>query len=114
MKQTSKKVNKANRTEKVGTQSIAYRILIEPIITEAATSAIESNKYIFKVATDANKAQIKQAVEELYKVKVVSVNTLNVRRKLVNYGRTPGFKAGSKKAIVKLKEGDSIELFKGV
>lgn len=114
MKQTSKKVNKANRIAKAGTQSIAYRILIEPIITEAATAAIESNKYIFKVANDANKLQIKAAVEELYKVKVVSVNTLNVRRKAVNYGRTPGFKAGSKKAIVKLKAGDSIELFKGV
>lgn len=114
MKQTSKKVNKANKVAKAGAQSIAYRVLIEPIITEAATAAIEANKYIFKVATDANKSQIKAAVEELYKVKVVSVNTLNVRRKAVNYGRTPGFKAGSKKAIVKLKAGDSIELFKGV
>lgn len=114
MKQTSKKVNKANKIQKDGAQSIAYRILIEPVITEAATAAIESNKYIFKVATDATKTQIKKAIEELYKVKVIAVNTLNVRRKSVNYGRTPGLRAGSKKAIVKLKEGDTIELFKGV
>jgi len=109
MKQTSKKVNKVNSSA----SSIAYRILIEPIITEAATVAIELNKYAFKVATDATKSQIKTAIEELYKVKVVSVNTLNNHRQFVNYGRTPGFKAGSKKAIVTLKTGDSIELFKG-
>ena len=114
MKQTSKKVNKANRTDKTGASSIAYRVLIEPIITEAATVALELNKYSFKVAVDATKSQIKSAIEELYKVKVTSVNTLNNRRRAVSYGRTPGFKAGSKKAIVTLKAGDSIELFKGV
>ncbi len=114
MKQTSKKVNKANRVQKVSATSIAYRILIEPIITEAASLAIELNKYTFKVAEDANKFQIKTAIEELYKVKVTAVNTSNRKRKAVNYGKTPGFKAGSKKAIVTLKAGDSIELFKGV
>ena len=114
MKQVSKKVNKANKVEKLNGESLAYRVLIEPIITEAATAAMEVNKYVFKVATDANKIQIKAAIEELYKVKVISVNTLNVRRKAVNYGRTPGFKAGSKKAVITLKAGDSIELFKGV
>jgi len=108
MKKVSKKVNKDNSA------NIAYRILIEPVITEAATIAVEMNKYMFKVAKDANKTQIKKAIEDLYKVKVVSVNTLNNHRKAVNYGRTPGFKAGSKKAIVTVKEGDSIELFKGV
>ncbi|MFA5993620.1 MAG: 50S ribosomal protein L23 [Parcubacteria group bacterium] len=100
--------------EKASSASIAYRILIEPIITEAASLAIELNKYTFKVAEDANKFQIKKAIEELYKVKVIGVNTLNRKRKAVNYGKTPGFKAASKKAIVTLKAGDSIELFKGV
>lgn len=114
MKQTSKKVNKANKVNKVSASSIAYRVLIEPIITEAATIAIELNKYTFKVATDSTKFQIKTAIEELYKVKVIAVNTLNNHRKAVTHGRTPGFKAASKKAIVTLKAGDSIELFKGV
>jgi large subunit ribosomal protein L23 len=114
MKQVSKKVNKANKIEKASSNSIAYRILIEPLITEAATIAIESNKYMFKVALNATKPQIKTAIEELYKVKVTAVNTLNNHRKAVNYGRTPGFKAASKKAIITLKAGDSIELFKGV
>lgn len=114
MKQTSKKVNKANRIKKATGASIAYRVLIEPIITEAATMAIELNKYTFKVSTDSTKDQIKTAIEELYKVKVISVNTLNTHRKPVSHGRTPGFKAASKKAIVTLKAGDLIELFKGV
>lgn len=109
MSETKKKMNK-----EVGVSSIAYRVLIEPIITEAATMAIELNKYVFKVAADATKKQIKTAIEELYKVQVMAVNTLNKRRKPVNYGRTPGFRASSKKAIVTLKKGDSIELFKGV
>jgi len=111
--ETSKKNNKTETVGQAEVQNVAYRILIEPIITEAATAAMEENKYVFKVATDATKIQIKKAIEDLYKVKVISVNTLNVRRKAVNYGRTPGLRAGSKKAIVKLKEGDSIELFKG-
>jgi len=113
MKQARKKFNKVNKKKPVISGSIAYRILIEPIITEAATIAMELNKYTFKVAIDATKIQIKSAIEELYKVKVIAVNTLNSHRKAVNYGRTPGFKAASKKAIITLKEGDSIELFKG-
>jgi large subunit ribosomal protein L23 len=114
MKQTSKNLRGLNKNKNVSSASIAYRILIEPLITEAATIAVESNKYMFKVALDATKPQIKTAIEELYKVKVVAVNTLNNHRKAVNHGRTPGFKAASKKAIVTLKAGDSIELFKGV
>ena len=116
MKETTKKVNKVKKEDvaEIGVSSIAYRILIEPVITEAASLAIEQNKYTFKVAKDATKTEIKKSIEDLYKVKVTAVNTLNVKRKAVNYGRTPGFKAGSKKAIVTLREGDSIELFKGV
>lgn len=112
MKQTRKKFKKIHRIEKEKAGNGAYRILIEPIITEAASLAVELNKYIFKVANDANKIQIKKAIEDLYKVKVIAVNTANKRRKSVSYGRTPGLKAGSKKAVVTLKKGDSIELFK--
>jgi len=113
MKQSRKKVNKKKSTAKVVEKNITYRVLIEPIITEAASIAVELNKYTFKVAVDATKIQIKKAIEDLYKVKVKAVNTLNSRRKPVSYGRTPGFKAASKKAIVTLEKGESIELFKG-
>jgi large subunit ribosomal protein L23 len=89
-------------------------ILIEPWITEASTAAMEQNKYIFKINSDCAKGQIKKAVEDLYKVKVISVNTVKIPRKYRSYGRTPGWKSGFRKAVVTLKEGDKIELFKGV
>jgi large subunit ribosomal protein L23 len=90
------------------------QILIEPWVTEAATVAQEMNKYVFKVAADSKKQQIKMAIESAYAVKVVAVNTVNIPKKFRNYGRTPGWKAGFKKAIVTLKTGDRIELFKNV
>lgn len=89
------------------------QILIEPWITEAATAAQEIGKYIFKAAPESNKQQIKKAVEEAYKVKVTAVNTVNIPKKSRNYGRTPGWKSGFKKAIVTLKKGDSISFFEG-
>lgn len=108
MAQVKKKINEIQNLS-----GIAHKVLVEPLITEAATAAMEMNKYSFKVAPDARKEQIKAAIEGLYKVKVLSVNTVNNHRKFRNYGRTPGWKAGFKKAIVTLKAGDSIELFKG-
>lgn len=87
------------------------QILIEPWITEAATVAQEMGKYVFKVSPDSNKQQIRKAVEEAYKVKVTAVNTVNIPKKMRNYGRTPGWKAGFKKAVVTLKKGESISFF---
>jgi large subunit ribosomal protein L23 len=113
MKQISKKFNKIQKLEASAMNNIAYKILVEPIITEAASLAIELNKYTFKVTAEANKIQIRKAIEELYKVKVIAVNTSTRKRRSVSYGKTPGFKSEVKKAIVTLKEGDSIELFNG-
>lgn len=90
---------------------IAYRVLIEPWITESATMAIELNKYVFKIAPKATKEEVKKAVEDLYKVKVKSVNTIKIPRKFRMQGRTQGWKAGFKKAVVTVKEGDKIEFF---
>lgn len=95
------------------TNQIAYRILIEPWITEEATRIAELNKYIFKVAKNANKNEIKKAVEDVYNVKVKEVNTINIHRKKRIRGRTTGWKPGYKKAIVSVKEGDKIEFFEG-
>jgi len=106
------KKEKTNKTE--GDSRIAFKVLVEPWVTEASTRALELNKYVFKVGQDAGKKQVKQSIEDLYKVKVISVNTVNIPRKKQSYGRTPGWKSGYKKAIVTLKAGDSIELFKGV
>ena len=90
-----------------------YQIIHKPIITEKSTRLMDTdNKYMFRVDPSANKMEIGRAVETLFNVKVVSVNTINVRGKprRLRYGQE-GKRSNWKKAIVKLKEGDSIELF---
>lgn len=93
--------------------SIAYKTLIEPWITEAATLAAEMNKYIFKVRKDATKETVKKSIEGLYKVHVVSVRTVSIPGKVRMRGRIVGKKPGFKKAIVTVKEGESIDVFGG-
>lgn len=89
-----------------------YRDIIKaPIITEKTANLNENNNIItFSVDVKANKTQIKQAVEKIFNVKVESVNTINVPRKKKRVGRYAGYTNKVKKAIVKLKEGSSIEL----
>jgi len=90
-----------------------YQIIHRPIITEKSTRLMDTdNKYIFRVDARANKMEIGEAVEKLFNVKVVGVTTMNVRGKprRVRFGQE-GKRSDWKKAIVKLKEGDSIELF---
>ena len=89
-----------------------YREIIKaPIITEKTASLSENGNVItFSVDPTANKTQIKQAVEELFNVKVESVNTINVHPRKKRVGRYSGLTNRKKKAIVKLKEGSSIEL----
>lgn len=88
-------------------------IIIKPIITEKSTAMGEDSKYVFKVKTDANKVEIAKAVEALFKVTVVSVNTITVPGKLKRQGRSQGLTPEWKKAIVTLKDGDRIPLFEG-
>jgi large subunit ribosomal protein L23 len=107
----SKDQAKVNTSENNGI--LAEKVLIEPWITEASTSAMELNKYVFKVSPSSAKGQIKKAIEGLYNVKVTSVNTVKIPNKFRKYGRTPGWKSGFKKAVVTLKAGDKIELFQG-
>lgn len=89
-----------------------YRDVIKaPIITEKSSDLVQSNNTItFSVDTKANKTQIKQAVESIFNVKVETVHTINVRPKRKKVGRFVGKTSKVKKAIVKLKEGSSIEL----
>ena len=89
-----------------------YRDIIKaPIITEKTANLNKNNNTItFSVDVKANKTQIKQAVEKIFNVKVESVNTINVPRKKKRVGRYAGYTNKVKKAIVKLKEGSSIEL----
>ncbi len=85
-------------------------IIIAPVITEKSMANRQANVYTFKVAKDATKTEIKNAVEEAFKVSVVSVNTLNTKSKRRRVGKYAGRTKTYKKAIVTLAEGSSIEL----
>lgn len=85
-----------------------------PLITEKATLLLEDNKYTFEVAPKASKPQIKAAIESLFDVKVVKVNTYNPPKKARRVGRFAGFRPHYKRAVVTLASGDSITLFPDV
>ena len=86
------------------------KILIAPHITEKATNLAEKNRYVFRVWQKANKNEIKKAIEDLYKVNVIDVKIINVPPKERRLGRISGWKKGFKKAIVKIKGGQKIEV----
>ncbi len=92
----------------------ARDILIKPIITEKSTDMMSEGKYTFRVPLKANKYQIRDAVEEIFNVKVEAVNTMRMEGKKKRMGRYEGKRSDWKKAIVTLKEGETIELFEGV
>ena len=94
----------------------AYDIIIRPIITERAMAGAADKKYVFEVAKDAGKIEIKKAVEEIFGVKVASVNTLNVPGKAKRLGANPAGKTKSwKKAVVKLSaDSKNIEIFENM
>ena len=93
----------------------AHDIILKPVITEESMMGTAFKKYTFKVAKDANKAEIKAAVEEVFGVKVQKVNTLNCKGHLRRYGRYEGYTPAWKKAIVTLTEdSDTIDFFDGL
>jgi large subunit ribosomal protein L23 len=91
-----------------------YDVIIAPVITEKATMASERNQVMFKVARNATKPQIKEAVEKLFDVKVKSVNTLVRKGKWKGFRGTLGVQSDTKKAIVTLEEGHRIDVTTGL
>ncbi|WP_202081241.1 50S ribosomal protein L23 [Caldalkalibacillus salinus] len=90
-------------------------IIKRPIITEDTTDMMADNKYVFEVDVYANKSEVKKAVEQIFDVKVVKVNTVNTKKKPKRFGRYSGFTARRKKAYVKLSEDSKpLEFFEGV
>jgi len=87
-----------------------YKILKIPHVTEKATDLTKINQYIFKVWPRANKFEIKKAIESLYGVKVIGVKIINIPKKKRRLGKVSGWRQGYKKAIVKIKEGQKIEV----
>ena len=95
----------------------SYEVLRRPVITEKNTMLNADGKYLFEVARDANKLDVKRAVEEVFKVEVAAVNVINVHgkeRRSPGRRRTSGFTRSWKKAVVTLKPGHRIELYEGV
>jgi len=88
-------------------------IVLKPVISEKAYNLSGQNKYTFKVDKRANKVQIKKAIEEIFNVSVIGVNTSMVRGKLRRRGLTRGYTPDWKKAVVTLKPGQKIEIFEG-
>lgn len=86
-------------------------VIIRPIVTEHSYGQMENNVYTFEVAKDSNKVEIRQAIEAIFNVSVVKVNTLNVKPKPKRVRYQVGQTRTWKKAMVTLKEGDTIELF---
>ena len=92
-----------------------YDVILKPVISEKSMDDAQAKKYTFKVATDANKTEVKHAVEEIFGVEVAKVNIMNVNGKLKRMGRNVGMTAASKKAIVTLAENSKeIEFFQGL
>lgn len=89
-------------------------ILIRPVVTEKTTGMMQDNKYTFIVPLKANKIEIRQAVEQIFKVKVMGVNTIRVMGKIKRMGKHAGKRPDYKKAIVKLAPGQRIEFFEGL
>ena len=93
----------------------AYDVILKPVITETSMDDAQNMKYTFKVAVDANKTQVKLAVEEIFGVEVEKVNIMNVNGKMKRMGRYIGRTAASKKAIVTLTEkSKEIEFFQSL
>ena len=93
----------------------AYDIIRKPIITERSMSGVADKKYVFEVARDAEKTEIKKAVEEIFGVKVKSVNTMHVRGKNKRMGVHEGKTSAKKKAMITLTaDSKSIEMFEGM
>ena len=92
----------------------ATQIIIRPIVSEKSYVRATAGKYTFRVHPDAHKTQIRQAVEELFDVKVLDVRTMSVKGKPKRRGFTKGHRRSWRKAIVQVREGDSIPIFQGL
>ena len=96
------------------TREKMYQTILAPVVTEKATANTERNQITFRVAIDATKPEIKASVEALFGVKVLGVNTLMVKGKTKRFKNRPGRRSDWKKAMVRLAEGQSIDLTTGL
>ncbi|CAN5881256.1 MAG: 50S ribosomal protein L23 [Actinomycetota bacterium] len=91
----------------------ARDVILAPVVSEKSYALLDEGRYTFIVHPSANKTEIKQAVQTIFSVKVAGVNTLNRKGKRKRFGMTYGQRKSSKRAIVTLAEGESIDIFEG-
>ena len=118
-KEEKKKVKPGSEKPKVeilkpkkakGSTALAYRVLKSLHVTEKATDLSKNNQYVFEVFPESNKTEIKKAIEGVFNVDVISVNTVKNPGKRRRIGRTFGWKKGLKKAIIKVRAGQKIDI----
>lgn len=106
--------NESSPKMKVSAYSLAYKVLVKPLVTEKSAIAQSKNKYSFVVAKGANKDQIKKAIEEVYGIRPSNVNVANIEGRRVRFGRSMGRRSDYKKAIITLPQGKTIDIHTGV
>jgi large subunit ribosomal protein L23 len=99
-----------NTSAKNKNASFSFEAIKQPHISEKASYLAEQNQYIFEISPDYNKHEVKNAIEGLYKVDVLSVNMIKIPAKKRRLGKTEGFRKAYKKAVIKIKEGQKIEI----
>ena len=107
-------MSKAAKKTATGTKAWHYDVIVSPVVTEKSTAVSEQNKVVFNVRLDATKPEIKSAVEALFNVTVKSVNTLVREGKTRRFRNTVGKQSDSKKAIITLADGQSVDISAGV
>ena len=91
-----------------------YNIIRNPVVTEKTTKIAENNQFVFKVSLESSKVTIKKAIEQIFKVKVKTINTIKIKGKRKIFKGTKGKRTDYKKAIVTLKEGETIDYSGGI
>lgn len=110
----SSKAAEAKSGQTVKINGRAFKILDKPLVTEKVSNLGALNKYVFAVAKSANKIEVAKAVEQVYGVKPLAVNIINMEGKKARYGRIGGRRKDWKKAIITLPEGQAIKVYEGV
>ncbi len=105
-----KKSKQSRKTLRKKLPEAAYKVLIAPYVTEKTTAAAEKNQYVFKVFSRANKIQIKKAIEDVFGVSVEQIRTVNIHRKPKRIGGRQGWEKGYKKAIIKVRQDQKIDI----
>lgn len=112
--ETTAKTVAGKKTETKKKTGNAYRVLAKPLVTEKVTNLGVENKYVFAVNKNANKIEVAKAIFQVYGIKPVKINIINMMGKNTRYGRTQGKRKDWKKAVVTLPEGQTIKVYEGV